>query len=161
MTAIGSRRQVPGGNEEGPPQEGRAFERFRRRPTLPRRNRRSTIGAGGFHFRVRDGNGWDTSAIATENCTSATGGSRRMHIGRIHRVLERGSSSKVVKPHGQLVQVSFTHCCASTSCLSTLSSSTDLQGLAPREISSSGGLPAYMLSAVIPSVRSYPAVPLA
>ena len=25
----------------------------------------STIGAGGLNFRVRDGNGWDTSAIVT------------------------------------------------------------------------------------------------
>ena len=77
------------------------------------------------------------------------------------RVFERSSSSIVVKPHGQLVQVSSTHCCASTPCLSTSSSSTGLQGLSPREISSWGGLPAYMLSAVIPSACSYPAMPLA
>ena len=36
---------------------------IRRRPTLPRRYQRSTIGAGGLNFRVRDGNGWDPSAI--------------------------------------------------------------------------------------------------
>jgi len=34
----------------------------------------------------------------------------------------------VVKPHGQLVPVSSTHCCASTSGLSTSSSRTTLQG---------------------------------
>src|SRR5215468_3943577 len=34
----------------------------------------------------------------------------------------------VVKPHGQLVPVSSTHCCASTSGLSTSSSRTALQG---------------------------------
>jgi len=32
----------------------------------------------------------------------------------------------MVKSHGQLVQVSSTHYCASTPCLSTSSSSTDL-----------------------------------
>jgi len=32
----------------------------------------------------------------------------------------------MMKLHGQLVQVSFTHCCASTPCLSTSSSPTDL-----------------------------------
>jgi len=34
----------------------------------------------------------------------------------------------VVKPHGRLVPVSSTHCCASTSGLSTSSSRTALQG---------------------------------
>src|SRR5690606_19890953 len=68
----------------------------------------------------------------------------------------------MVKPHGQLVRVSFTHCCASTPRLSTWWSSTALQGAhGSREISSWEGLPAWMLSAVIPSAHSYPAVPLA
>lgn len=49
----------------------------------------------------------------------------------------------MVKPHGQLVQVSFTRYRASTSCLSTSWSSTDLQGhQVPRETSSWEGLPA-------------------
>ena len=38
----------------------------RRRPTLPRRFQRSTIGPEGLNFRVRDGNGWDPLGIATE-----------------------------------------------------------------------------------------------
>ena len=43
----------------------------------------------------------------------------------------------MVKPHGQLVLVSFTHYCASTPSLSTWWSSTALQGhQVPREISS-------------------------
>jgi hypothetical protein len=37
----------------------------RRRPTLPSGHPLSTMGAGGGHGRVRDGNGWDPSAIAT------------------------------------------------------------------------------------------------
>ncbi len=42
----------------------------------PTPNRRSTIGAEGFHFRVRDGNGWVTFAIATENWDSPGAGHR-------------------------------------------------------------------------------------
>lgn len=43
----------------------------------------------------------------------------------------------MVKPHGPLVRVSSTHCCASTSRLSTSSSSRVLQGAqGPREVSS-------------------------
>ena len=40
-------------------------KRIRQRPTLPRGFPRSTIGSGGLNFRVRDGNGWDPSDIAT------------------------------------------------------------------------------------------------
>ena len=39
----------------------------RQRPTLPRSCPRSTIGAGGLNFRVRDGNGCFPSAMATGN----------------------------------------------------------------------------------------------
>ena len=38
----------------------------RQRPTLPRSFPRSTIGAEGLNFRVRDGNGCDPFAMATE-----------------------------------------------------------------------------------------------
>ena len=49
----------------------------------------------------------------------------------------------MVKPHGQLVLVSFIHYCTSTSNLSTWWSSRALQGTqGPREISSWEGLPA-------------------
>jgi hypothetical protein len=41
----------------------RAKKRDRQLPTLPLL--RSTIGARGLDFRVRDGNGYDTSAMAT------------------------------------------------------------------------------------------------
>jgi len=51
--------------------EGRSHDlpssgEIRRRPTLPGTNVPSTIGAGGLNFRVRDGNGCDPSAMATE-----------------------------------------------------------------------------------------------
>ncbi len=40
---------------------------FRRRPTLPGGNPPSTIGAGRLNFRVREGNGCDSAAMATGN----------------------------------------------------------------------------------------------
>ena len=44
-----------------------AIEKSRRRPTLPGGSPPSTIGAGGLHFRVRNGNGCFPAAIATGN----------------------------------------------------------------------------------------------
>ena len=44
-----------------------SFEKSRRRPTLPGGCPPSTIGAGGLHFRVRNGNGCFPAAIATGN----------------------------------------------------------------------------------------------
>ena len=47
--------------------EGRGIDfEIRRRPTLPGGLPPSTIGAGSLNFRVRDGNGCDPAAIATE-----------------------------------------------------------------------------------------------
>ena len=43
----------------------RDIKKIRQRPTLPRGFPRSTIGSGGLNFRVRDGNGWDPSDVAT------------------------------------------------------------------------------------------------
>ena len=40
---------------------------FWRRPIFPEGCPSSIVGANGFHFRVRDGNGWGTAAIATRN----------------------------------------------------------------------------------------------
>ena len=42
------------------------FEKSRRRPTLPGSFPPSTIGAGGLHFRVRDGNGCFPAALPPE-----------------------------------------------------------------------------------------------
>ena len=47
---------------------GPSHVRARRRPTLPGPLDPSTIGAGGLNFRVRNGNGCDPSAMATETC---------------------------------------------------------------------------------------------
>ena len=44
-----------------------SLEKSRRRPTLPGGLPPSTIGAGGLHFRVRNGNGCFPAAIATGN----------------------------------------------------------------------------------------------
>ena len=46
------------------------LKRFRRRPTLPHSFPCSTIGAEELNFRVRDGNGCDLFAIATEKLIS-------------------------------------------------------------------------------------------
>ena len=62
-----------------------------------------------------------------------------------------------IKPIERLVLVSSTHCCASTSNLSTWWSSTALIGIPCFETS----FPLEMLSAVIYSIRSYPAMPRA
>jgi hypothetical protein len=53
--------------QKSPSQKRGAFKFIRRRPTLPRSLPRSTIGAKELNFRVRDGNGCDLFAIATEN----------------------------------------------------------------------------------------------
>ena len=65
-------------------------------------------------------------------------------INRFYFPIKSGTIAHyMVKPHGQLVPVSLTHCCASTPGLSTLSSSTALQGAqGSREISSWKRLPA-------------------
>ena len=47
------------------------LNKIRRRPTLPRSHPRSTIGAEELNFRVRNGNGCDLFAIATENLNVA------------------------------------------------------------------------------------------
>ena len=58
------------GGERGrtPIAGGPSHVRARRRPTLPGPLDPSTIGAGGLNFRVRNGNGCDPSAMATETC---------------------------------------------------------------------------------------------
>ena len=74
--------------------------------------RRSTIGAEGFHGRVRDGIGWGTLAMATrpERCAVGVFSGERW----------------LIKPFERLVPVSFTCCHASTPGLSTWWSSTVL-----------------------------------
>ena len=67
----------------------------------------------------------------------------------------------MVKPHDRLVLVSSTHYCASTSSLSPGGLPGVFSTLAGGDILSRGGFHAYMLSAFILSVHSYPAVPLA
>ncbi len=61
-----SRPGRAGKTRRGPPSGGPLQSEIRRRPTLPGGLPPSTIGAGGLNFRVRNGNGCDPSAIATE-----------------------------------------------------------------------------------------------
>ena len=57
-------------NEENPARGGVLQCEIRRRPTLPGDLSPSTIGAGGLNFRVRNGNGCDPTAVATETFDS-------------------------------------------------------------------------------------------
>ena len=114
--------------------------------------RRSTIGAGAFHGRVRDGIGWGNAAIATRSWQQMTEGQTRLVTGFVHwlrmisafcslwkpedvilqfrgRGLSRFASGEAVKrkTFEQLVRLSFMHYCTSTHRLSTWWSSTALK----------------------------------
>jgi hypothetical protein len=77
------------------------------------------MGAESFHGRVREGVGWDQLAIAARQKGVGSEGCSGMLLGRL--------GCYMVKPHGPLVRVSCTHYWASTSRLSTLWSTTDLE----------------------------------
>lgn len=93
----------------------------------------STIGAEGFHVRVRDGIGWFTDAMATRQWSlhmclprPVSGGGRRVQIDALYvwlRVNHPASNAVVggvcsQARIGRLVSVSFTRYRASTSDLS-------------------------------------------
>jgi hypothetical protein len=52
-------------NANKPRRSGACSKKIRQRPTLPGERSPSTIGAGGLNFRVRNGNGCNSTAIAT------------------------------------------------------------------------------------------------
>ena len=89
----------------------------------------TTIGAGRFHFRVRNGIGWFPLAIAARRTGKAFvstrvafahAGSRSIRISTlIASSLRQTPWGYMVKPHGQLVLVSSVHYCTYTSSLST------------------------------------------
>ena len=114
------------------------FKHVRRRPTLPRSPPRSTIGAEGLNFRVRNGTGCFPFAITAvtllrchrprEACCVHPGDEplkspdppkeARPHLG--NRTVDAKQEYGVeAKPLGLLVPVSCTRCRASTSGLST------------------------------------------
>ena len=109
---------------------------------LSRALRHSTIGAGAFHGRVRDGIGCGRSARITRPTkggdqsksglglnTSVDASPHRPQVARSAVAHQRWTlTMKAIKPIERLVLVSFTHCCASTPSLSTWWSSTALQG---------------------------------
>jgi hypothetical protein len=82
---VGSRRRHPRGprkraKKRTPPGTVHAgSEKIRQRPTLPHGFPRSTIGSGGLNFRVRDGNGWDPSDIATGMLEGAARSTKTQH----------------------------------------------------------------------------------
>jgi hypothetical protein len=142
-------------------QRGRRCRRKNKTPVAPERDRgfgrrclavtyshmgrpHTTIGAGRFHFRVRNGIGWFPPAIAARQALkSASGRHRRADYNLVCPDVRstaadtfvqcaetahppapapnraRSLGCYMVKPHGQLVLVSYTRCRASTSSLST------------------------------------------
>ena len=109
----------------------RARRRFRgglshriwRCPTLEGPCGPTTIGAGGLNCRVRDGNGWNPTAIGARNLIPVRprAGALAMRIGKLHKE-ELSVPNKqrcVVIVSGRLVPVSSTPCDASTPGLST------------------------------------------
>ena len=88
----------------------------------------TTIGAGRFHFRVRNGIGWFPLAIAARRTGKAFVSTRVAFADT--RTLSPSSAlhhpsgkqtpwGYMVKPHGQLVLVSSVHYCTYTPSLST------------------------------------------
>ena len=76
-----------------------AYERIRRRPTLPLSYPSSTIGAEELNFRVRNGNGCFLFAIATEKLSLGIHTAENVHSWRFRLLV-------MAKPHGLLVPVS-------------------------------------------------------
>ena len=116
--------------ERKSPERTQGIFRFRRRPTLPHSCPCSTIGAIKLNFRVRDGNGCDLDAIATEKLfylyeqDDSCSGCVELYSAKSWPYQDECSSIRlniniVAKPHDRLVLVSFMHCCTSTPSLST------------------------------------------
>ncbi len=142
-------RQLARRNESGAEPTGSTpLKRSHRRATLPQRKLCSTIAEAGLNFRVRNGNGCGPCSrnggkivpvgrsTPTKSADDRQPGCQRTALAR-PSVIESffqpiGAQAclrerAMVKPHGQLVPVSSTHYCASTSGLSTSSSRTALQ----------------------------------
>jgi hypothetical protein len=113
---------------------------------LSRALRHSTIGAGAFHGRVRDGIGCGRSAritrptkggdqsksglgLNTSVDASSIALNARAQVARSAVAQQEWAlTMKAIKPIERLVLVSFVHCCTSTPSLSTWWSSTALKG---------------------------------
>jgi hypothetical protein len=92
----------------------------RRRPTLPHGDRAVPSALEGLTTVFEMGTGVTPPPLPPETRMTIAHG--RIWLVQMHVV----ATGIVVKPHGQLVPVSFTHCCASTPGLSTSSSSRGL-----------------------------------
>ena len=110
--------------QRGPPETGwPSLKNVRRRPTLPRSHPRSTIGAVGLSFRVRNGTGRFPYAMTAETLWRCRPGP-----GRISGTAQWTQKQQEVcgQVLGLLVPVSSTCYHASTSGLSTQSSAGGL-----------------------------------
>src|SRR5580765_7508195 len=114
------------------------------RPIFPGLDDPSIVGAGAFHDRVRQGNGWDHSALATRTIGSPQEWVRVV-LSKAKRSREHGSCrlaearDRDASPR-PLVTLSSTHYCASTCVLSTSWSRRGLTRLTRWGVSSSGEL---------------------
>jgi hypothetical protein len=75
-----------------------AIEKSRRRPTLPGGSPPSTIGAGGLHFRVRNGNGCFPAAVATGNLMKLSKPSKGLQSEHEHYLSQVRKEKKEPKP---------------------------------------------------------------
>ena len=97
---------------------------------------RTIIGAESFHGPVRDGKGWFQFAMVIRHNLSVgchrqptqSGASKNFSLDHVFWQRLITCQGYRDKPHEQLVLVSLTHYCASTSSLSTSWSRTTLQG---------------------------------
>ena len=124
----------------------------------------SIIGAAELDFRVRYGNGYGLRAMAAGMYSIHALPRARRHRGLRERGLRgRGKSpsrgdGNMAKPRGLLVMLGCARRRACTCILSTWCSPRGLRtARGRRDVSSRGGLPASMLTAVIPPGLSYPA----
>src|SRR6266478_4400497 len=101
-----------------PPGDREALSITGRLPTLPHSYPCSTIGAEELNCRVRDGNGWVLLAGVTQKSYDNWSNIDGHSAGKKLRVAYMYVVDIMVKPNGQLVTVSSTHCCAYTPVLS-------------------------------------------
>lgn len=144
----GRRRHDPSPNpRRHPAGRGAQGKKEARRPPAFPPAWGSIIGAGGLDFRVRDGNGYCTPAMAAGRCVrqkAARGkGETDSNPGERVPLKKNGGSDNMAKPPGRLVPLG---CARRRACACGLSSPCSAGGLrrdlVPRDDCPRGGLPA-------------------
>ena len=118
----------------------------------------TTLGDGALDCRVRNGNGYDNSSMATGGKPESRGLKRTTTHTREERGLFISEVKKQAKPHVRLVPISSTDRSACTLGLSRSSSTTGLQGLASGRTCLGGGLALRCLQRLsVPGIATRPA----